>query len=147
MLWEPGFWLMTDREAERLREYLVKGGFVIFNDFEVEQWDNFEAQMRRVLPEGRWIPLDSSHPIFNTFFKIARPDVPHAAQHHLFGLKPEYFGLFENNDPTQRMMAITNYNTNLAEYWQMADTGLFAIDPLNNAFKLGVNYVVYAMTH
>jgi hypothetical protein len=147
MLWEPGFWLMTDAEAERLREYLLKGGFVIFNDFEEEQWDNFAAQMRRVMPDGRWIPLDASHQIFNTFFEIPRIDVPHAREHHLFGFKPEYFGLFENNDPTGRMMAIANYNTNLAEYWQMAGTGWMPIDPLNNAFKLGVNYVMYALTH
>ncbi len=52
-MWEPGFWVMTDREAERLRAYLLKGGFVIFHDFELEQWDNLEAQMRRVLPDAR----------------------------------------------------------------------------------------------
>jgi hypothetical protein len=44
MMWEPGFWVMTDVEAKHLRDYLLKGGFVIFNDFELEQWDNFEAQ-------------------------------------------------------------------------------------------------------
>ena len=147
VMWEPGFWIMTDVEAERLREYLLKGGFLIFNDFELDQWNNLEAQMRRVLPEARWIRLDPSHSIFNSFFRIERPDVPHAANHHLFGLKPQYFGLFEDNDPTKHLIVIANYNTNLAEYWQVADSGFFPVDPLNNAFKLGINYMVYGLTH
>jgi hypothetical protein len=147
MMWEPGFWVMTDREATRLREYLVKGGFVIFNDFELEQWDNFEAQMRRVLPGARWLRLDGTHPVFGTLFRLERIDFPHPPNHHLFGFRPEYFGLFEDNDPTRRLMAIANYNTNLAEYWQMAGTGFFPIDSANEAFKLGVNYMLYGLTH
>ena len=54
-MWEPGFWIMTDQQGERFREYLLKGGFAIFDDFEHEQWNNLEAQMRRVLPEARWV--------------------------------------------------------------------------------------------
>src|SRR5580765_8541112 len=60
-MWEPGFWSMTDREAERFREYLLKGGFAIFDDFDGNQWENYEAQMRRVLPEGRFVKLDETH--------------------------------------------------------------------------------------
>jgi hypothetical protein len=147
MMWEPGFWTMTDREAERLREYLLKGGFVIFNDFELEQWDNFEAQMRRVMPGGRWLPLDGTHPVFGSLFHLERIDFPHPPEHHLFGFRPEYHGLFEDNDPAKRLLAIANYNTNLAEYWQMAGTGFFPIDSANEAFKLGINYWLYALTH
>ncbi len=147
MMWEPGFWVMTDAEAERLRAYLVKGGFVIFNDFELDQWDNFEAQMNRVLPGARWIRLDAPHPIFQSFFGVEKIDFPHPINHHLFGFRPEYFGLFEDNDPTRRLMAIVNYNTNLAEYWQMAGTGFFPIDASNTGFMLGVNYMLYGMTH
>jgi hypothetical protein len=43
------------------RAYLLKGGFAIFDDFEQEQWDNFEFQMRRVLPDARFVKLDQSH--------------------------------------------------------------------------------------
>jgi hypothetical protein len=147
VLWEPGFWVMTDAQAQRLREYMEKGGFLIFNDFELEQWENFAAQSRRILPDARWIRLEARHPIFNAFFRVERPDFPHPAAHHLYGLPAQYFGLFEDNDPTRRLRAIANYNTNLAEYWQMAGTGFFPIDPANEAFKLGINYIVYAMTH
>ena len=50
LMWEPGFWTMTDHQGEAFREYLLKGGFVIFDDFEADQWDNFEAQMRACFP-------------------------------------------------------------------------------------------------
>ena len=58
-----------------------------------------------------------------------------------------YFGLFEDNDPAKRMMAIASYNQNLAEYWQMAGTGLFPVAPSNDAFKVGINFMIYALTH
>jgi hypothetical protein len=60
---------------------------------------------------------------------------------------PEYYGLFEDNDQKKRLMAIANYNTNLAEYWQVADAGFFPIAAANNAFKLGINYILYGLTH
>lgn len=147
VMWEPGYWIMTDAEAARLRGYLFKGGFLIVNDFELDQWDNFEAQMLRVVPGGRWVRLDQRQRIFHTFFGVDRPDVPHAAYHHLVGLTPQYYGLFEDNDETKRLMAIVNYNTNLAEYWLMGNTGFVPIEPENNAFKLGINYMMYGLTH
>jgi hypothetical protein len=147
VMWEPGFWVMTDREAALLREYMLKGGFVIFNDFELEQWENFEGQTRRVIPDARWIRLGPEHPVFGTLFRIEEIAFPHPPGHHLFGFTPEYFGLFENNDRKGRLLAIANYNTNLAEYWQMAGTGFFPIDSANDAFKLGINYILFALTH
>jgi hypothetical protein len=147
MMWEPGFWVMKDDEAARLRDYLLKGGFVIFNDFERTQWDNFAAQMNRVIPGARWVPMEATHPIFNSFFQIKHIDVPHPLNHHLYGYTPEYFGLFEDNDPSKHLMAIVNYNTNLAEYWQMAGSGFSPIESENIGFKLGINYMLYGMTH
>ena len=70
MMWEPGFWVMTDEHAERLREYLLKGGFLIFNDFETSQWENFEAQLKRVLPDAQLMTLDGNHQIFQTFLLL-----------------------------------------------------------------------------
>ena len=147
LMQEPGFWVMTDEQAKRLRAYLLKGGFLIFNDFEDNQWDNFEAQMNRVLPGARWIRLDATHPIFDSFFRIEQIDLPHPSYHHLFGRRPEYFGLFEDNDPARRLMAIANYNTNLAEYWQLGGMGFFPIEPMTIGFELGVNYMMYGLTH
>ena len=147
LMQEPGFWAMTDGQAQRLREYLLKGGFVIFNDFEGRQWENFEAQMRRVIPDGRWLPLDPGHRIFDTFFNVDELQLPNPYNHHLAGLIPEYFGLFEDNDPEGRLMSIACYNTNLAEFWQSGGTGFFPIEPMNTGFELGINYMMYGLTH
>jgi uncharacterized protein DUF4159 len=141
---EPGFWTMSDAEARGLRAYLLKGGFAIFDDFERErEWDNFAAQMRRVLPEHQPIEIGIGHPIFHSFFDIRNIDIPHP----LVPVRPKYYGIFEDNAPTGRMMAIVNYNNDLAEYWEWSGTGLFPVDTSNEAYKFGVNYVVYAMTH
>jgi len=140
---EPGFWAMTDAEAESLRRYLLKGGFLILDDFEREQWDNMEAQFHRVLPDHRLIQIDIDHPIFHAFFEMKTIYFPHP----LVPVTPSYFGLFEGNDPTGRMLAIVNYNNDIAEYWEWSDTGWLPVDFTNEAYKLGVNYIVYAMTH
>ena len=146
-MWEPGFWTLTDIEAQKLREYLLKGGFIIFNDFEGRQWDNFDAQTKRVIPNAAWLSLDKTHPIFSSFFNLEKIDAPNPRNHHLFGRTPEYFGLFENNDRSKRLMAIANYNTNLGEYWQTPAFRFFPLESLSQGFRLGINYIVYAMTH
>jgi uncharacterized protein DUF4159 len=143
MMWEPGFWVLNESEAKSFREYLLKGGFAIFDDFEYDQWNNFEMQMRRVLPDVQFIELDKTHQIFDTFFRMKRIDFPHP----MYGILPTYYGIFEDNDPSKRLMVIANYNNDVAEYWEWSDTGLLPIDMSNEAYKLGVNYMVYAMTH
>jgi hypothetical protein len=121
----------------------MKGGFAIFDDFEHDQWNNLEAQMRRVLPDGRWVELDVSHPIFDSFFRMTKIDFPHP----MYGILPTYYGIFENNDPNARLLAVANHNHDVAEYWEFSASGLFPVDLSNEAYKLGVNYMVYGMTH
>lgn len=139
---EPGFWTMGDEEAAGLRAYLQKGGFVIFDDFRGRDWDTFEQQMRRVMPELRFQPLDVASPVFHSFFEIRSLDFQ-----AYYDRGPVFYGLFEDNDPGKRLMAIANYNNDLGEYWEFSDTGFVPVDLSNEAYKFGVNYVVYAMTH
>jgi len=141
---EPGFWSVTEGGAANLRAHLLKGGFVIFDDFEGEaQWDNMAQQMARVLPELRFIQIDVRHPIFHSFFEMKTIDFPHP----LVNVMPVYYAMFEHNDPTKRIVALANYNNDLAEYWEWSATGMFPVDFTNEAYKLGVNYIVYGMTH
>ena len=142
-MWEPGFWVLSDEEALRFREYLLKGGFAIFDDFEHEQWNNYEQQMRRVLPEGRFFKLDASHQVFDTFFRMKTIDFPHP----MYGILPTFYGIFEDNDPSKRLMVIANHNHDVAEYWEFSGEGLFPVDTSNEAYKLGVNYMIYGMMH
>jgi hypothetical protein len=142
-LCEPGGWTLSDQEAASLRAYLLKGGFLIVDDFRYQHWGNFESQMMRVMPEARFVDLDLSHPIFHSFFEIKTLDVP-----QYYDPPPAIFrAIFEDNDPSKRIMAMINYNTDISEYWEWSDTGLKPIDESNEAYKLGVNYIIYGMTH
>lgn len=140
---EPGFWTLTDAEAAGMRSYLQKGGFVIFDDFFGEHWMNFESQMLKVLPQARIVRLDASHPIFDSFFHITSLDY----RHPYFGHPSEFYGIFEDNDPSKRLMVIVNYNNDIGDYWEWSDAGFIPIELSNEAYKLGVNYLIYAMTH
>ena len=144
-MWEPGFWNLTDREAESFRAYLRKGGFAVFEDFDgAQQWEHFEAQMRRVLPEGRFVKLDKAHRIFDSFFAIKDID---AIVHPMTGIHPSYYGIYEDNDPSKRLVAVANYDNDVPEYWEWSAQGIYPFDASNEAYKLGVNYIVYGMTH
>ena len=140
---EPGFWQVTEEGAANLRQHLLKGGLIVFDDFEAGQWFNFEAQVRRVLPERELVEIGPDHPVFDSFFFVEDIYVPHP----LVRVTPRYFGVFEDDDPSRRMMMLVNYNSDLAEYWEWSATGQFGVDPTNDAYRLGVNYVVYALTH
>jgi hypothetical protein len=144
-MWEPGFWALTDREAESFRAYLLKGGFAVFEDFDGrEQWNNFEAQMRRVLPDGRFVKLENAHRIFNTFFSIQNIE---SIVHPMSHITPSYYGVFEDNDPSKRLMVVANFDNDVPEYWEWSGQGLFPFDASNEAYKLGVNYMIYGLTH
>jgi hypothetical protein len=140
---EPGFWGITEGGAIALRQYLMKGGFLILDDFEAEQWYNMEEQLKQAMPEHRLIEVGPDHPVFSSFFRLADIYVPHPFVTN----KPQYFALFEDNDPKKRMMALVNYNSDLAEYWELSDRGFFPVDVSNEAYKLGVNYIYYALSH
>jgi hypothetical protein len=143
-MWEPGFWNLNDREALSFRAWLNKGGFAVFEDFDGPgQWAVFEAQMRRVLPEGRFVRLDQTHPIFDTFFRIQ--DI-NAIVHPMTGIAPSYYGIFEDNDPSKRLMVIANFDNDVPEYWEWSGEGLYPFDASNEAYKLGVNYIIYGLT-
>jgi hypothetical protein len=144
-MWEPGFWNLTDREAASFRAYLLKGGFAVFEDFDgKQQWDVFEMQMRRVLPDAKFIKLDQAHRIFDSFFQVKDID---AIVHPMSHIRPSYYGIFEDNDPSKRLMVVANYDNDVPEYWEWSGEGLFPFDASNEAYKLGVNYVIYGLTH
>jgi len=144
---EPGFWAVTETQAANFRSYLLKGGFAIFDDFRGYDWNNLQDQMRVVLPDLHWIEVDAKSPVFHSFFEIDHPEELKVPSIYDQSLVPSYWGLFENNDPTKRLMAIANVNNDISEYWEFSDTGLFVVDLSNEAYKFGVNYIIYGMTH
>jgi Domain of unknown function (DUF4159) len=143
---EPGWWQPTDAQAAGLRTWLQKGGFLIVDDFYfASQWQNFDQSIHKVLPEAKIFPLDVSHPVFQSFFHIktlegmSHPDNSTA--------RAEYKGIFEQNDPSKRLMVVINYNNDIGDYMEWSGQGFYAINFSNDAYKLATNYVVYGLTH
>lgn len=144
---EPGYWTVSDTEAANLRSYLLKGGFLIVDDFEGEHWLNFEDKMRRVLPGAVFVPLDPSYPVFHAFFDIESLENLSLGNYRAQWAPSVYYGIFEDNDPKKRLMVVANYNNDIGDYWEWSDMGYFPIELSNEAYKLGINYIIYALTH
>lgn len=145
---EPGYWYPTDSEAQGMRTYLAKGGFLIVDDFHFDnEWRVFENAMRKVLPDARIDRLDRSHPVFNSFFSIKSLEVPYPGRLGEQGLFGEFYGIHERNDPAARLMVVINYNMDIGDYMEHSGRGFYAVDPTNEAFKFGINYFIYGLTH
>ena len=138
---EPGFWTMDETELKGIREYIAKGGFIIFDDFQGPHWYNFEERWREAFPDLQLQPLQKTHALFDAFYDIRASELPPP------GSGGEWFGAFEDNDPTKRLVAIANYNADLGELMEFSDEGFVPIDFSNEAYKIMVNYLIYAMTH
>jgi hypothetical protein len=142
-LCEVGFMDLNDQEITGMREYCLRGGFLIVDDFRgPNQFANLQLHLKRAFPEFEMKRLDLSHPIFNCFFSIKTLDLqpiygPYAT--------PEFWGLA---DSTGRLMMIIDFNYDVSDFWQWSDSSWFApIEQTNDAYKFGVNYVMYALTH
>ena len=145
---EAGYWTMTDKEAAGLRAYLLKGGFVIFDDFRDNfgnaGWANFEKQMNRVIPKVKFFDLQPTHPIFHSFFEINSFSI--IPQKYDAG-PPVLRAVYENNDPTKRILCMINFSTDVSDFWEFSGTGMSIVAEDNEAYKLGVNYLIYGLTH
>lgn len=142
-LCEVGFMQLSDEEIKGMREYCLRGGFILVDDFRLRDWQNFSDHIKRAFPEYQMKKLDLSHPIFNCFFSIKTLDVPPPYMNYGY-MKPEFWGL---EDEHGRLMMVINFNNDVSDYWQWSDNPFAPIEQTNEAYKFGVNYVMYALTH
>jgi hypothetical protein len=143
---EPGGWRMNDKELAALKKYITRGGFIIFDDIEGDpnpDYRNLLVQWRRAFPRSVPVKLTGDHPIFNSFFKIDLSKIPPKIRGYP---DPEYMAIFEDNDPSKRMLAIIDNYADVGELIQFSDEGFNPV-PSNEAYKLWVNYFVYALSH
>jgi hypothetical protein len=143
---EVGYMQLTDEEVKGMREYLLRGGFLLVDDFrDQREMSNFQYYLKQALPEFEMKPLDVNHPIFNCFFSIKSLDLrPMYRSRYGGGATPQFFGIEDKNG---RLMMIINYNYDVSDYWQWSNDPFNPIEETNNAYKFGVNYVFYALTH
>lgn len=156
---EPGALIFRDAEIEALRSYLLNGGFLMIDDFwGEEEWENVNYELKRVFPEREFIDLPIEHPIFHIVFDLKeKPQVPsiyRAIQNQGTGITWEredakevhYRGIFDDQG---RMMVIICHNTDLGDGWEQEGQSEWYFHEFaeKKAYPMGINIIVYAMTH
>jgi hypothetical protein len=148
---EPGGWHPNEKEIAAFRAYFLRGGFMIFDDFREGwggnyDWTNLRQNVARALPTAKWVQLTGNEPIFDSFFKIDLKAAVNSTSAYGSNL-PTYWGIYQDNDPKKRLIMIANVDNDIGEAWQWSATGFVPIAAANETYKLGVNYVIYALTH
>ncbi|CAN5436790.1 hypothetical protein BH23ACI1_BH23ACI1_09180 [soil metagenome] len=149
---EVGYMDLRPEEAKALRDYLLAGGFLFVDDFwGTRQWQNFEEQMRHVLPEYPIRNLPLEHPIFRTFYEIREilqvPAIGNIRRGRTWeqdGFEPAVLGIF---DERGRLLVMINWNTDLGDAWEWAEQPDYPLKFSTFAYQMGVNAIVYAMSN
>jgi hypothetical protein len=150
-----GNWRPTTQEAERLREYLLRGGFMLVDDFHGEyEWAVFESVMQQVLPDRQIVEIPDDDPIMHVFYdlgdRVQIPGVRHLRRGRGGQIvaqmegEPHWRGIYDDH---RRLMVAMNFNMDMGDSWEHADDPYYPAPMTGQAYRLGVNYVIYAMTH
>ena len=147
-----GYWDPSDEEAARLREYLLKGGFLVIDDFHGDrEWPIMERAMRKVLPTHSIVTLDPSRDeIFHALYDLdTLTQIP--GQRHVGCGNTAYMegaakwsGIY---DDTGRLMVAIDFNIDMGDAWEHADDPCYPEPMTALAYRFGINYLIYAMTH
>ena len=149
---EVGHWDLTDLQAAKLRDYLNRGGFFMCDDFHgTVEWETFAASMKKVFPDRPIVELADSDPIFHTVYDLQdRYQVPgeqFVYTHRMYekdGIQPRWRGIYDDRG---RLVVAICHNMDLGDSWEHADSPEYPEQFSALGFRIGVNYVVYAMTH
>ena len=147
---QGGGLLLSVSEIENLREYLLRGGFLLIDDFwGQQQWDNFYASFGQVFPDREIIELDPSHEIFNVYYDIDGPQmIPALFRSDDFG--EQGINTASNHailDDSGRIMVLINWNSDMGDGWEHTYHPEYPTRYANAAYRLGINYLIYSMTH
>jgi hypothetical protein len=150
---EPGYMELTDEEALKLREYVQRGGFLFLDDFWGEyEWENVRDQMKKVFPEYQIQDLPKDHTLFHCYFDIDEVvQVPgigswlnRGITHEKGGIVPHYMGIQDKNG---RVLVFIARNCDLGDAWEWIDDPRYPLKYGLAAYKVGINVIIYAMTH
>lgn len=145
-----GAWNLTDNQARKLREHLLKGGFLLCDSFYGDyEWDGFLKTLKRVFPDRNVVELPDDHPIFQTPFDLNDKRQVPTWQYLPRGYReggdtPYWRAILDDNG---RVMVMIAFNNDIADGWQRADDPGYPQLEANLAIRLGVNFAVYALTH
>jgi len=150
---EPGQMVLKPDDAKIMREYLLRGGFWMLDDFWGSfEWENMAAQMEKILPgsEIRDIPID--HPIFHTFFDVDKiKQVPSLAYLYNGGITYEQDGFAAECrgiwDENGRLVVVINHNTDLGDAYEHMDKAEYPYEFSSYSYRIAVNTFIYALSH
>jgi Domain of unknown function (DUF4159) len=150
---EPGHMELSAKDAANLREYLMRGGFLMLDDFHGEfEWQVVREQMYKIFPDRQIRDLPLDHPVFHCYFDINEVvQVPQAPRYVRFGITyekggivPHYMGITDDND---RLMVFIARNMDNGDAWEWIEIPEYPLKYGLAAYRLGMNCIVYAMTH
>jgi hypothetical protein len=149
---EVGRWYLSDEEAANLREYLLRGGFMIVDDFHGSiQWEGFMESMRRVFPDRDVVEIPDAHEVFHVLYdldqKVQIPGVYALMSGRTYeqdGVDPHWRGVFDDQG---RLMVVINFNMDLGDAWEHADTPEYPQPLTALAYRFAISYAIYAMSH
>jgi Domain of unknown function (DUF4159) len=149
---EVGRWYLSEEEATNLREYLLRGGFMMVDDFHGSaQWEGFMESMRRVFPDREVIDLPADHEIFHVLYDLdQKQQIPgvfallSGRTYEQDGVDPHWRGVL---DDSGRVMVMINHNMDLGDAWEHADTPEYPQHLTALAYRFAINYAMYAMSH
>lgn len=150
---EVGYMSLDESEIVGLRRYLMSGGFLVVDDFwGRREWANFEFQMAKVLPEYPIVELPLDHPIFSVFYDVEEiVQVPNVGNGRMGGPTWEKDGFVPHVrgilDDEGRLMVVINFNSDLGDAWEWAEDPYYPLEFSTYAYQVGVNFVIYSMTH
>ena len=149
---EVGKWYLDDLEAAQLREYLLRGGFLMVDDFHgSRQWSRFLASMVKVFPDRPILEVPEDDEVLHVLYDLdQRVQIPGVRMLYTGqtweddGYEPHWRGIY---DDSGRLMVAINFNMDLGDAWEHADTPEYPEPMTALAYRFAVNYVIYAITH
>lgn len=149
---EVGHWQLSREEAARLREYLLRGGFLVVDDFHgTLEWASFLESMTRIFPDRPIVDIPEDDEVFHVHFDLdQRIQIPSAGYisrgvtWEKDGFTPHWRGIYDDEG---RLMVAINFNMDLGDAWEHADWPEYPEAMTSLAYRFGVNYLIYAITH
>jgi hypothetical protein len=149
---EMGDWKLTDEQATTLREYLLKGGFLMLDDFwGPQEWDRFEESMREVFPDRPIVDIEDSDPIFHVVYDLDKRyqvmgqwGLDGRQRYRSAGTVARWMGIYDDHN---RIMVAISFNSDIGDSWEWADDPRYPEKYSAMGIRLGVNDVLYSITH
>jgi hypothetical protein len=149
---EVGHWRLQENHARQLREYLLRGGFLMVDDFHgTQEWRVFTESMSRVFPDRPIVDIPNSDPIFHTLYDLdQRFQVPGSQffetgrTYEQDGFEPHWRGIYDDKG---RLMVAICHNMDLGDAWEHSDDAQYRENWASLAYRLAMNYFIYDLTH